>query len=314
MVNRRLLRIKVLQVFYAYTKKGSDSLNAVEKELLFSIEKSWELYYFLLYLLIDLSDYAASRIEISRNKKIATYEDLHPNTRLVRNLFIEELRNDSRFQKIVQDRKINWVQYPELSKKLFKALVDSKDYLNYMKLDKNSFDEDKAFITLLFTKYISGLEDLNQALEEISIYWNDDLIFATELILRSIKKSKPGKLNLPDGVYKNEEDRQFAIRLLRKSILNTDKYRDLIDAYVENWDVERIALMDILIMVLAINEMVEFPEIPVKVSLNEYIEISKLYSSNKSGFFINGILDKITAQLRKERKIVKKGRGLLGDI
>ena len=177
MVNRRLLRIKVLQVFYAYTKKGSDSLNAVEKELLFSIEKSWELYYFLLYLLIDLSDYAASRIEISRNKKIATYEDLHPNTRLVRNLFIEELRNDSRFQKIVQDRKINWVQYPELSKKLFKALVDSKDYLNYMKLDKNSFDEDKAFITLLFTKYISGLEDLNQALEEISIYWNDDLIF-----------------------------------------------------------------------------------------------------------------------------------------
>ena len=314
MVNRRLLRVKVLQVFYAFTKKGNDSVNAAEKELLFSIEKSWELFYFLLYLLIDLGDYAASRIEISRNKKIATHEDLHPNMRFVQNLFIEELRKDSEFQKIVQGRKINWVQYPELSKKLFQTIIDSEDYLNYMASGKNSFDEDKAFITVLFSKYIAGLEDLDQALEERSIYWNDDLIFATEMILKSIKKSKPGKLDLPDHVFKNEEDKQFAIRLLRKSILSMDQYRDLIDTYVENWDVERIAMMDVLIMILAINEMVEFPEIPVKVSLNEYIEISKLYSSNKSGLFINGILDKITSQLRKDKIIIKKGRGLMGEI
>jgi len=211
MINRRLLRIKVLQAFYAYTKRGGDSMNSAEKELLHSIDKSFELFYLLFCLVIDLCDYAASRIDIARNKNILTYEDLHPNTRFVDNLFIEELRQNKNFQKIVQDRKINWVQYPELPKKLFQHISKSTDYLDYLKLPESSFTEDKKFVTLLFSRFIPVFDDLDQALEERSIYWNDDLPFTIEMVLKMIKKSKPGNFMLPSHVFKNEERRRQTI-------------------------------------------------------------------------------------------------------
>lgn len=313
MINRRLLRIKVLQVFYAYSKRSGDSLQSAEKELLHSIIKTFELFYSLLYLLTDLSDYAAGRIELARNKKIPTLEDLNPNTRFIDNAFINDLKENEKFRRTVELRKINWVQYPELVKNLFGFIIKSEDYQQYMTMPETSFEEDKKFVMTLFSNYFAVSEELDSVLEERSIYWNDDLVFCIEMILKTIKQSKKGAIRLPDEVFKNKEDKDFAITLLRKAIQQKGSYLDLIERFAENWDVERIALMDILIMELAINEMVEFPEIPVKVSLNEYIEISKQYSSSKSGTFINGILDKITAHLRAEKRIVKKGKGLLGE-
>jgi N utilization substance protein B len=177
-------------------------------------------------------------------------------------------------------------------------------------------DAEKDFLIKVYSEFIAVSEDLYQCLEEQSIYWNDDMELVISDIIKTIKRSNPGKLLLPsgNGVFKNSEDREFALNLFRKTVLHHEKNKALIENQVENWDVDRIALMDILVMELAITEMVVFPEIPVKVTLNEYIELSKWYSSNKSGNFINGILDKITFKLKESKEIVKRGKGLVGEV
>lgn len=315
MINRRLLRIKVLQAYYAYTKRGYDSIKVTEKELLHSIEKSFDLFYYLLLLVVDIVEYARSRIELAKQKNILTYEDLHPNTRFIDNWYVKKLQEHTTFMKIIDNKKISWVNYPELIRNLYQSIINSGDYNDYMGRSESSVNEDKNLLITLFTNHILVSEDMYQNLEEQSIYWNDDVEYVISMILKTISKSSPGKLALFSGekIFKNEEDKEFVLRLLHKVILKHKDYKELIKIYAENWDIERIALMDILIMELAIAEMVEFSQIPVRVSLNEYIEISKTYSSNKSSVFINGILDKITHRLKKEKVIVKRGKGLVGE-
>lgn len=315
MINRRLLRIKVLQAYYAYEKRGGDKLNLAEKELFHSIEKTFDLYYLLFLLIVEIGDYSKSRIELARQKKKPTTDDLNPNTKFIDNWFVKELGNNSLFSEVIAKKKITWVNYPEIIRNLFQVVKASDDFEVYM--DKpTDLDDDKKFIIKLYTNYIATSEDLYQCLEEQSIYWNDDVEFAISRIIKTIKKSVPGNIPLPNitEIISNEDDRRFAANLLSKAVLNHNRNRELIEEYVENWDVDRIALMDTLIMELAITEMIEFSDIPVKVSLNEYIELSKIYSSKKSGIFINGILDKITENLKKEKIIVKKGKGLIGEI
>ena len=315
MINRRLLRIKVLQAYYAYEKRGGDKLNLAEKELFHSIEKTFDLYYLLFLLIVEIGDYSKSRIELARQKKKPTTDDLNPNTKFIDNWFVKELGNNSLFSEVIAKKKITWVNYPEIIRNLFQVVKASDDFEVYM--DKpTDLNDDKKFIIKLYTNYIATSEDLYQCLEEQSIYWNDDVEFAISRIIKTIKKSVPGNIPLPNitEIISNEDDRRFAANLLSKAVLNHNRNRELIEEYVENWDVDRIALMDTLIMELAITEMIEFSDIPVKVSLNEYIELSKIYSSKKSGIFINGILDKITENLKKEKIIVKKGKGLIGEI
>lgn len=315
MINRRLLRTKVLHAFYAFEKRGGEKLDLAEKELFHSIEKMFELYYLLFLLLIEIADYSKSRIDLALKKRKPTEEDLNPNSKFIDNWFVRELRENSTFKEVIEKKKITWVNYQDVVRKLFQVISASDDFQDYMK-NPTGPKEDKKFIIKIFSNYIAASEDIYQCLEEQSIYWNDDIEFTLSRIVKSIKNSSPGNIPLPrmDEIITNNDDRTFSKNLLRKAILNHIDNKKLIEKYVENWDVDRIALMDILIMELAITEMVAFSDIPVKVSLNEYIELSKTYSSNKSGIFINGILDKITENLKKEKIIVKKGKGLIGEL
>ncbi len=315
MVSRRLLRIKTLQICYAYLKSSEQSINQSEKELFFSIRKSYDLYHYLLLLVIDIVNYAESRIELAKQKKMPTYDDLNPNTKFVDNRLVKQLSDNLDLKKYLNEQKLSWANYPELIKNLYNEIRKGELYQNYMSSNTKGFNEDKKFITDIYAKIIVHHEPLFQNLEEQSIFWNDDIEFVIGMILksfRSFKASSDENVGLMP-LYKNDEDKDFVKRLYRKAILNHKEYEELISKFIKNWDVERVAFMDIVVMSLAIAEMVEFPEIPVKVSLDEYIEIAKFYSTQKSNVFINGILDKLVNHLKKEGKIKKLGRGLIGE-
>ncbi|MDY6801779.1 MAG: transcription antitermination factor NusB [Bacteroidota bacterium] len=316
MISRRLLRIKILQICYAHLKSHGQSVNQAEKELFFSIQKSYDLYHYLLLLIIDIVKYAQSRIELYSQKMIPTSEDLNPNTKFVDNKLIKQLEKNKQLNKYLNDNKLSWVNYPELIKNLYLEIKNSEYYQNYMNSPQRTYKEDKKFIIDLYSKIIIIHEPLHQNLEEQSIYWNDDLDFITGMIIKTLKSfnasSDESEQLMP--LFKNEDDIDFVKQLFRKTILKHNEYQQLIADYIKNWDIERVAFIDIVVMALAISELIEFNEIPVKVTLDEYIEISKFYSTQKSNIFINGVLDKIVADLKNEGKIKKSGRGLIGEI
>ena len=305
----------MLQVLYAYYSSEEKSINNTEKELFFCIHKTYDLYHYLLALVIDIADYAESRIEIKRNKHQPTHEDLHPNTKFVSNLFINQLRSNRQLNAYLNQTKLSWVNHPELIKELYLIMIESEIYNEYISSEIRSYADDRKFIEKIFNKIFLVSEELYEVLEEQSIYWNDDIEFVISVITKTIKKfneySDSDQRLMP--MYKDDEDRVFAKELFRKSILNHDELQALIKVHSSNWDVERIAFMDVLMMQLAITEFLYFPSIPTKVTMNEYIELSKFYSTEKSRNFINGILDKTLKDLKKEGKINKAGRGLVGE-
>jgi transcription antitermination protein NusB len=315
MISRRIIRTKVLQVLYAFYSTEDKSLNNAEKELFFCIRKTYDLYHFLLALVIEIADYSEQRIEIKKNKHQPTHEDLHPNTKFVSNQVIQQLRENRALHAYINQQKLSWVNYPELIKELYLFLIESDFYKEYMKDKNRSFLDDRKFVDKMFTNILLIAEDLYEVLEEMSIYWNDDVEFTVSMISKTLKKFNPHSGSdqnlLP--MFKDQDDRDFAKDLLRKSIINHDELRELIKEHSKNWDLDRIAFMDILIMQLAAAEFLYFPSIPTKVSLNEYIELSKYYSTEKSRNFINGILDKTLKDLKTSGKINKTGRGLIGE-
>ncbi len=315
MISRRIIRTKVLQVLYAYYSTEGKSINNTEKELFFCIQKAYDLYHYLFSLVIEIADYAENRIEIKRNKHQPTYEDLHPNTKFISNQLIQQLRNNRQLRTYLETKKLSWQDHPELIKELYLLMIESDHYKMYMEDKTRSYLDDRKFIERLFNKTILVSEDLYNVLEEQSIYWNDDVDFVISMIVKTLKRfnelSDSEQRLMP--MYKDQEDKDFTKELIRKSIINHDELRELIKEHSRNWDVERIAFMDILIMQLAITEFLYFPTIPTKVSLNEYIELSKFYSTEKSRNFINGILDKTLKDLKKTDKINKEGRGLIGE-
>lgn len=315
MISRRIIRTKVLQVLYAYYSSPGKTLANTEKELFFCINKSYDLYHYLLALVIEIAGYAEERIEIRRRKHQPTEEDLNPNTKFISNQLIQQLRENRQLNAYIDQKKLNWVNNPELIKELYLFLIESDFYKEYMADKNRSFLDDRKFVDKIFTKIILVTEDLYQALEEQSIYWNDDVEFVVSMISKTLKKFTPnsGSDQRLMPLFKDQDDRDFARDLLRKSIINHDEMRELIKEHSKNWDLDRIAFMDILIMQLAITEFLYFPSIPTKVSLNEYIELSKYYSTEKSRNFINGILDKTLKDLKKSGKISKIGRGLIGE-
>ena len=304
-----------MQVLYAYYSSEEKSINNTEKELFFCIHKTYDLYHYLFALVIDIADYAEGRIEIKKNKHQPTHEDLHPNTKFVSNLFINQLRSNRQLNAYLNQTKLSWVNHPELIKELYLIMIESEIYDEYKNSEIRSYVEDRKFIEKIFNKIFLVSEELYEVLEEQSIYWNDDIEFVISVITKTIKKfnefSDSDQRMMP--MYKDDEDRVFAKELFRKSILNHEELQSLIKVHSSNWDVDRIAFMDILMMQLAITEFLHFPSIPTKVTMNEYIELSKFYSTEKSRNFINGILDKTLKDLKKEGKINKAGRGLVGE-
>ncbi len=315
MLSRRHLRIKALQSLYAFNQSHNDRLDYGEKELLRSLDKLYEIYIYQLSLLVEIVEYANKRIEENRRKFYPTEEDMNPNTRFVDNRFIKQLTENKSYNSYVEKYKISWVDEEEMIRKLFVGIRNSKFYKEYMNSPDSSYENDKDVIIKIVKKIISESDSLHFYYEERNIYWADDFYTSNYLVIKTIKgfEEKQGELTPLPTLFKNnnEEDKDFLVNLFRKVILRSDEYFLLIEGKVKNWESDRLAVMDILLLKMALAELLEFPSIPVKVTLNEYIELSKMFSTPKSKVFINGVLDKMIADLRRKNEIKKMGRGLL---
>lgn len=311
MLSRRLLRIKVAKNLYAHLKSGSTNLMVSEKNLIASIDKAYDLYFQMMALIVDVARYAENRIEIAKQKKLPTYEDLNPNRRFVDNPVINLLANAESVTDVIATRKLSWSHYPDTVKDIYNRMIESDYYKSYMSASISTFTDDKKFVEAFYTS-LEEDEALANTLDEMSLLWNDDLSFALYMVIRtvsSIKQSHTDIKVLPK--FKSDDDLDFACTLFRKSLVQYEDNQDIVDRYTSNWDVERIAFMDNLIISIAIAELTNFDSIPVKVTLDEWIDIAKYYSSPTSSNFVNGVLDKIVAELTESGRIKKSGRGLL---
>ncbi|MBO4985294.1 MAG: transcription antitermination factor NusB [Bacteroides sp.] len=307
MINRVLIRLKIIQIVYAYYQNGSKNLDAAEKELFFSLSKAYDLYNYLLMLMVALTNYAQKRIDAAKAKLAPTVEELYPNMKFVENKFISQLGMNKQLLDFVSVQKRSWSNDEDFVKSLYEKIIVSDIYKEYMASDDNSYEADREVWRKLYKTFIFNNEDLDAFLEDQSLYWNDDKDVVDTFVLKTIKrfeeKNGANQELLPE--FKDEDDQEFARRLFRRAILNCDYYRHLISENTRNWELDRVAFMDVIIMQCALAELLSFPNIPISVSLNEYVEIAKVYSTAKSGAFVNGTLDGIVKELKKEGKLVK---------
>ena len=307
MINRVLIRLKIVQIVYAYYQNGGKNLDTAEKELFFSLSKAYDLYNYLLLLMVEVTKQANKRLNAAKNKLVPTKEELFPNTKFVENRFIAQLEVNKQLLEFSNNQKKTWENEADVVKTLCDKILESDIYKEYMASETSSYEEDRELWRKLYKNIIFNNIELDQVLEDQSLYWNDDKEIVDTFVLKTIKRfdEKNGAKQelLPE--FKDEEDQDFARRLFRRTILNADYYRHLISENTKNWDLDRVAFMDVVIMQIALAEILSFPNIPVSVSLNEYVEIAKLYSTPKSGGFINGTLDGIVNSLKKENKLTK---------
>ena len=307
MINRVLIRLKIVQIVYAYYQNGGKNLDTAEKELFFSLSKAYDLYNYLLLLMVEVTKQANKRLNAAKNKLVPTKEELFPNTKFVENRFIAQLEVNKQLLEFSNNQKKTWENEADFVKTLCDKILECDIYKEYMASETSSYEEDRELWRKLYKNIIFNNIELDQVLEDQSLYWNDDKEIVDTFVLKTIKRfdEKNGAKQelLPE--FKDEEDQDFARRLFRRTILNADYYRHLISENTKNWDLDRVAFMDVVIMQIALAEILSFPNIPVSVSLNEYVEIAKLYSTPKSGGFINGTLDGIVNSLKKENKLTK---------
>ena len=282
-------------------------MDTAEKELFFSLSKAYDLYNYLLLLMVEVTKQANKRLNAAKNKLVPTKEELFPNTKFVENRFIAQLEVNKQLLEFSNNQKKTWENEADFVKTLCDKILESDIYKEYMASETSSYEEDRELWRKLYKNIIFNNIELDQVLEDQSLYSNDDKEIVDTFVLKTIKRfdEKNGAKQelLPE--FKDEEDQDFARRLFRRTILNADYYRHLISENTKNWDLDRVAFMDVVIMQIALAEILSFPNIPVSVSLNEYVEIAKLYSTPKSGGFINGTLDGIVNSLKKENKLTK---------
>lgn len=300
--------MKVVQILYAYYKNGGRSVEAAEKELFYSLSKAYDLYNYLLLLMVEVTRFAERRIDNRRHKLRPTYEDLNPNTRFVDNAFMAQLAQNKQLAEYAANQKRSWDDVGDFVKELFERIEQTKAYQEYMAKETLSYEDDRELWRKMYRTVIAQNEELDELLEEQSLYWNDDKAIVDTFVLKTIKRFEPenGAEQELMPEYKDEEDKEFARKLFRNAIANAEAYRKMMESNAKNWDMERFAFMDILIMQVALAEICSFPTIPTTVSLNEYVEVAKMYSTPKSGGFINGMLDNIVNQLKKENKLNKE--------
>jgi N utilization substance protein B len=307
MINRVLIRLKIVQIVYAFYQNGGKNLDTAEKELFFSLSKAYDMYNYLLLLMVEITKQAERKQSAAKNKLLPTAEELYPNTKFVDNRFIAQLEMNKQLLEFSETQKKTWENEAEFVKGLCEKIMDSDIYKEYMASETSSYEEDRELWRKIYKRIIFNNDDLDQVLEDQSLYWNDDKEIVDTFVLKTIKRfdEKNGAKQelLPE--FKDEDDQDFARRLFRRTILNADYYRHLISENTRNWDLDRVAFMDVIIMQIALAEILSFPNIPVSVTLNEYVEIAKLYSTPKSGSFINGTLDGIVNVLKKENKLTK---------
>ena len=311
MISRRLLRIKVIKELYGFVS-GQNSLPAAEKELRLSVGKTYEQYKYLFCFLPMLREYAQGKIDKGRLKYLPSDDEKNPNTKFVNNKLIGQIASNreladfsAKNSNIIADAK------REVIPKMYANILGKGYFSDYMNSPASSFEQDKKLAVNILSEEFEGFDDLYAMLEEQCIYWTDEPEFVVSVIVKTVKSIKADTpFDLPP-LYKNEDDEEFAQRLLKHAVVNYKKYNTLIDEHTPNWDVDRIAFMDILILITAISEFIEFPNIPVKVTLDEYIDLARFYSTPSSCTFVNGVLDKIVDYFNRNKMLNKQGRGLI---
>lgn len=309
MLNRRFLRIKVMQMLYSFYQHENADMAAFEKELFKSLDKVYSLYLYVLALFTDLHHTAYLVLDENKNKRLPTKEDLDPNLKFVNNHLLKALTDSPTLKKELEKQKISWQADHDLVRKLYMEIRNSEEYKAYMVSGENTIKEDREFLVNMIINYLSDHELLIHLFEDQNIHWADDSFLAFNSVIRTFETFE-GTFKLMPLLKDAEDDKAFVSTLFRKTIQLNAAHEELIKNHTKNWEMDRIANMDMLLMKMAIAEILNLPNIPVKVSLNEYIDISKEYSTPNSKTFVNGVLDKIILELKHDGKIHKTGRGL----
>jgi transcription antitermination protein NusB len=314
MLNRRHLRVKVLQALYAYHLSDQKDVQSHEKLMLQNIDKVYEMYIWMLSLIDEVIQFAANDAQERANKHLPTAEDLNPNLKILENRFISSLHVNKEYIAAIKKYKVSWDFEPELAKTLFTLLKNSDEYRAYLEKTDDTLQTDKDIIKYIFKKVILKSTIAEQVFEDKFISWPVDKDVLQALIAKTFKNfsfDDPQQNKLAEVTGNWTEDREFIVDLFKQSVRHNDEYQELIGQKTQNWEPERIAMMDTLLMKMAITEFVNFSSVPVKVTINEYLEVAKEFSTPKSNSFINGILDKILFELKEQNKIRKTGRGLI---
>lgn len=318
MLNRRHIRIKVLQDLYAAIQSDNTDVAIGQKKLMQKLDKVYDLTIYQLSVLLEVRDYAEKRIEDAKKKNFPTPEELNPNTRFIENAFLLQLEENAGYQKRAADLAINWVNEPEMIRNLYNALVVSEFYEKYMVAEQVTYKGEKELVQLFFNEIVIPYENLHSLFAEKNLHWADDYNLSSEVALMIMSSYKVGwskNKDLPplfkdDGEITQSQDRAFALQLFKVVLDNLEKYDELMKPKIKNWEMDRLATIDKILIKMALAEILEMPTIPIKVSLNEYIELSKYFSTPKSKLFINGLLDNLVADLKSKDEIKKQGRGL----
>ena len=314
MLNRRHIRIKVMQILYAFKGTESDDLKKDERFLLQSMDKMHDLYYTLLWLMVEVQKKAVSYSEKAQKKHLATTEEKNPNRKFINNELIAQLANNVLVMDALEERSLNcWELDDEYVDIIFRKMLESELYKDYMSTRVSTYNEDKQYVIDLFKEIIAPNDKLYSYLEDKNITWIDDLPVVNTTIVKLLRKSKANSAqsHFTPKLFKDVDDRDFAINLMKKSLLNLSSLNTVIAGKTTNWDQDRIAKLDLVLLQLGICELQHFPSIPTKVTINEYIEIAKEYSTPKSSVFINGVLDKIVKEYQAKGTLNKIGRGLM---
>ena len=309
MINRELIRIKVVQLSYAYYQNGSKNIDTAEKELMFSLSKAYDMYNYLLALTVGITREARRHVEVAeaRAKREGTPM---PSTKFIYNRFALQLEQNKMLNDFMETQKKSWDDQPEFLKKIYLQITESEIYKDYMDSADDDYQADRELWRKLYRTLIENNPDLDALLEEQSLYWNDDKEVVDTFVLKTIKrfeeKNSASQELLPE--YDSEEDKDYARKLFRATILNGEEYQHYMSEASRNWDFSRLAYMDIVIMQIAIAEMMTFPSIPISVTINEFVELAKLYSTPRSAGYINGMLDAIAHHLVETGRLMKQMR------
>lgn len=306
MINRKLIRVKIVQLTYAYYQNGHHNMDTAEKELLFSLSKAYDLYNYLLGLIVAITQEERRRVDIATRRAEREGTEA-PSQRFAFNKFATQLEENKQLNLFMEDKKMSWENDVEAVRKLCDQIERSPLCQEYMMSDAEDYETDRELWRRIYRTLIQGNEDLDAILEEKSLYWNDDKEIVDTFVLKTIKRFDPANKAdqelLPE--YDDTEDREYALKLFRSTILNADTYQRYMSETSRNWNFSRLAYMDVVLMQIAIAEMLTFPNIPISVTINEYVDLAKLYSTPKSGGYINGMLDAIARHLVDTGRLLK---------
>ena len=310
MLSRRLIRIKAFKTLFAYIGSESDNVGAAQKALLESCDKVKDLYYFMLNITSSLVRVAEEKIAVGMRKFHPTEAEANPNYKFVRNRFAALLSEDPEFGRICQKRGLTWGEYEPFVRHVYNSMLTKEYYQEYMASGEDSFEEDCRLFSCIFEDEFEDNEELDSILEDMSLLWVDDLAYALNVIIAGIDETRRKKRIVHPNTFLKEDDKEFALRLLTESILRYEECFKLLEGHLDNWNSDRLVSTDATLIVMGVTEAVVFPTIPIKVTINEYVEIAKYYSTPNSRIFVNGILDRIIQEKVGSGEIVKQGRGL----